>query len=209
MDSGATPADTPVVFSLLILCALAFLAELTTGNSLIDWLGLWPLGLFDAGSLGDAQFHPWQIVTYAFLHGGLLNLALNLYALLLFGVPLERRWGSQRFAVFFFACVIGAALVHLAVAEFFLFHGRTAYPVTGAAGGVFGLLLAFGMLYPDVELTPLFRRIHVKALWFAIGYGVAELVAGVTGTAAGTAHFDHLGGMLTGFVLLRGAGWLP
>jgi len=201
--------DTPVVFSLLILCVLAFLGELAAGNTSIDWLALWPLGLFDGGSLGDSRFHPWQIVTYALLHGGALHLVLNLYALWLFGAPLERRWGSQRFAFFFFACVIGAALVHLTVAEFDLAHGGTAYPVVGASGGAFGLLLAFGMLYPDAELMLLFPPIRVRALWFAIGYGVVELVAGVAGTAPGMAHFAHLGGMLTGYLLLRGAEWLP
>jgi membrane associated rhomboid family serine protease len=202
--------DTPVVLSLLILCTLVFLADLATGNTLIYWLALWPGGLFEAvGMLHGPRFHVWQIVTYAFLHGGVLHLTLNLYALWLFGVPLERRWGPQRFAVYFFACVIGAALVHLAVAEFDLAHGGSAYPVVGASGGVFGLLLAFGMRYPDVELILLFPPIPVKALWFVIGYGVVELVAGVTGTAAGIAHFAHLGGMLTGFLLLRGGRWLP
>lgn len=201
--------DTPVVFLLVILCAIAFLAELAIGSSLTNWLALWPLSLFDtAGVLGGSRFHPYQILTYAFLHGGVLHLSLNLYALWLFGVPLERRWGPQRFAIYFFACVIGAALVHLAVAEFDLAHGAIAYPVVGASGGVFGLLLAFGMRYPDVELMLLFPPVPVKALWFVIGYGVVELVAGVTGTAAGMAHFAHLGGMLTGFFLLRGGEWL-
>jgi membrane associated rhomboid family serine protease len=202
--------DTPVILSLLLLCALAYLAELAIGNTLIEWLALWPIGLFDTpGALGGSRFHPWQILTYAFLHGGVLHLALNMYALWLFGVPLERRWGPRRFAVFFFACVIGAALVHLAVAEFDLAYGGAAYPVIGASGGVFGLLLAFGMLYPEAKLMLLFPPIPVKALWFVIGYGVVELVAGVTGTAAGIAHFAHLGGMLTGYLLLRGGEWLP
>jgi membrane associated rhomboid family serine protease len=169
---------------------------------------LWPLGPFDAESPGASQFYPWQILTYAFLHGGTLHLALNLYALWLFGVPLELRWGARRFAIFFFACVIGAAVMHLAVAELALSHGRGAYPVVGASGGVFGLLLAFGMTYPNAELMLLFPPIPVKALWFAVGYGVVELVAGATGTSAGIAHFAHLGGMLTGYLLLRGGEWL-
>jgi membrane associated rhomboid family serine protease len=79
----------------------------------------------------------------------------------------------------------------------------------GALGGAFGLLLAFGMRYPDVELILLFPSMPVKALWLVIGYGVVELVAGVTATAAGVAHFAHLGGMLTGFLLLRRSRWLP
>ncbi|MGD2083023.1 MAG: rhomboid family intramembrane serine protease [Chromatiales bacterium] len=202
--------DTPVVSTLLILCGLVFIVELGTGNALVGSLALWPLGLQGAGSLGGSQFRPWQIVTYAFLHGGLLHLALNMYALWLFGAPLERRWGSQRFAAFYFICVMGAALMHLAVAEVELAHGAMAYPVVGASGGVFGLLLAFGMLYPNVELLLLIPPMPVKARWFVIGYGALELFAGVTGTAAGMAHFAHLGGMLTGYLLLRGGrSWLP
>jgi membrane associated rhomboid family serine protease len=200
--------DTPVVISLLILCVLVFLAELASSHTLIQWFALWPLGLF-GGSVGDFQFHPWQIVTYAFLHGSVPHLVLNLYALWMFGVPLERRWGAQRFAAFYFACVIGAALAHLAVAEFAVAYGGSAYPVVGASGGVFGLLLAFGMLYPNARLVLLFPPIPVKALWFVIGYGVVELVAGVTGAATGIAHFAHLGGMLTAFLLLKEANWLP
>jgi len=198
--------DTPVVATLMILCASVFVAQIVTGNALIEWLALWPPGLPEAGPFATSRFHPWQLITYAFLHGGILHLALNMYALWLFGAPLERRWGGQRFAAFYLACVLGAALLHLAVAEFELARGAIAAPVVGASGGVFGLLLAFGMLYPDVELLLLFPPMPVRARWFVIGYGVVELVAGVTGTANGMAHFAHLGGMLTGYLLLRGGG---
>lgn len=200
--------DIPVVTALLVACGLMFLAEQSAGNSLIGWLALWPLGLTTTVPLNAAAFHPWQIVSYGFLHGSVLHLALNLYALWLFGAPLERRWGAARFAAFYFSCVIGAALMHLIVAEFVLARGVAAYPVIGASGGVFGLLLAFGYLYPDRQLLLLFPPIPIKARWFVIGYGVIELVAGVTGTASGIAHFAHLGGMLTGYLLLRSASWL-
>lgn len=200
--------ELPVTSAVLAVCGLVFLAELAGGNQLIDWLALWPLGLTTTVTLGTSEFHPWQVVTYAFLHGGVLHLALNMYALWLFGAPLERRWGSTRFAVFYFTCIIGAALMHLIVADFLLTRGVEAYPIVGASGGVFGLLLAFGYLYPDRQLLLLFPPIPVKARWFVIGYGIVELVAGVTGTANGMAHFAHLGGMLTGYLLLRGAGWL-
>ena len=200
--------NIPVVTALLVACGLLFLAELNAGNSLIEWLALWPLGLTTTGPLETTAFYPWQIITYAFLHGSVLHLALNLYALWLFGAPLERRWGATRFVGFYFSCVIGAALLHLIVAEFVLAEGVRAYPVIGASGGVFGLLLAFGYLYPNQQLLLLFPPIPIKARWFVIGYGVIELVAGVTGTASGIAHFAHLGGMLTGYLLLRSARWL-
>jgi len=199
--------DSPAVTFLLAVCGLMFLAETRVASLMIEWLALWPLGLTATQTLSTPEFHPWQIVTYGFLHGSILHLALNLYALWLFGVPLEWRWGSTRFLVFFLACVIGAGLMHLIVAEFALSLGAEAYPVVGASGGVFGLLLAFGYLYPDRELMLLFPPIPIRAGWFVIGYGVIELVAGVTGTASGMAHFAHLGGMLTGFLLLRGSSW--
>jgi membrane associated rhomboid family serine protease len=198
--------DTPVVFLIVGLCVLAFVAELGAGTTLLEWLALWPPGLADAGVPDAMRFHPWQVVTYAFLHGSPLHLMLNLYALWLFGSPLERRWGAESFGAFYLACVVGAALVQLAVAGMALAGGGIAHPVVGASGGVFGLLLAFGMRYPDVRLMLLFPPMAVRARTFVIGYGVVELVAGVTGTAEGVAHFAHLGGMLTGYLLLRGTG---
>jgi membrane associated rhomboid family serine protease len=198
--------DTPVVFTLLILCSLVFVAQLGGGNGLVHWFALWPLGMLQAESLEASQFHPWQLFTYAFLHGGVLHLALNLYALWLFGSALERRWGSYYFASFFVACVVGAGLVHLTVAERLLQQGELAYPVIGASGGVFGVLLGFGLRYPNVQLLLLIPPMPVKAKWFVIGYGAIELLAGMSGSNTGIAHFAHLGGMLTGYLLLRGGG---
>jgi membrane associated rhomboid family serine protease len=193
-----------VVGALLIASGLIFLAEGAAGNALIQWFALWPLGL--TVNTGFApEFHPWQLLTYGFLHGGVLHLALNMYALWLFGAPLERRWGSNVFLAFFITCIIGAGLMHLIVAEFMLARGFPAYPVIGASGGVFGLLLAFGYRYPNVQLFLLFPPVPIRARWFVIGYGAIELIAGVTGTASGVAHFAHLGGMLTGYLLIRGS----
>ena len=197
----------PVVGTLLLVNGLAFVVELSHALFLIDWFALWPVGLVQSPmEVAAPHFWPWQIVTYAFLHGGLLHLALNMYALWMFGSQLEYRWGGKRFAFYYFACVIGAALAQLVVSEVALLQGAEAYPVLGASGGVFGLLLAFGVLFPDTELLLLFPPIPIKAKWFVIGYGVIELLAGVTGTLAGIAHFAHLGGMLTGWLLLRYGG---
>lgn len=198
----------PVVNALIALCGLMFVAELGGADQLIGWLGLWPLALSRTVALGASEFHPWQVISYAFLHGGVMHLVLNLYALWLFGVPLERRWGSLPFAAFYLSCVVGAALLHLLVAEITLYQGGAAYPVIGASGGVFGLLLAFGYLYPEQELLLLIPPMPVKARWFVIGYGAVELLAGVTGSVSGVAHFAHLGGMLTGYLILRRSTWL-
>jgi membrane associated rhomboid family serine protease len=196
---------TPVVRTLLLLNGLVFLGELVYPAPLISWFALWPGGLLGGSGwgLGMPHFWPWQIITYAFLHGGLLHLALNMYALWLFGTRLEYVWGERVFTVYYFSCAIGAALTQLVVSELALLQGFPAYPVLGASGAVFGLLLAFGVLFPETELMLLFPPIPIKAKWFVIGYGAIELFAGVTGTVAGVAHFAHLGGMVTGFLLLR------
>jgi len=193
-----------VVNTLLVINGLVFLAELVNAKPLIGLFALWPYGLLvpsvpqEAGYL----FWPWQIITYAFLHGSLMHLLLNMYALWLFGTRLEQVWGGRRFGVYYFTCVIGAALAQLVVSEVALLQGEPAYPVLGASGGVFGVLLAFGLLFPETRLLLLFPPVPIKAKWFVLGYGAVELLAGVTGTAEGVAHFAHLGGMLTGWVLL-------
>jgi membrane associated rhomboid family serine protease len=195
-----------MVGKLLIANIVLFLAEMQFGDEMIRWLGLWPLGLFGHAASYNAvpSFMPWQVVSYGFLHGGLLHLGLNMYALWMFGGQLEAVWGPRRFAVYYFACLVGAALSQLVVSEFVLLNGGEAYPVIGASGGVFGLLLAFALLFPRARLMLLFPPIPIEARWFVLGYGLVELYAGVTGSAEGVAHFAHLGGMLTGWLLLRG-----
>lgn len=192
-----------VVGKLLVANILLFILETVLGNTLIRWFGLWPLGLFGHGGGGGWGFLPWQVLSYGFLHGSVLHLALNMYALWLFGSRVEAVWGQRRFAFYYFACLIGAALFQLLASEIVLMNGGAAYPVIGASGAVFGLLLAFAMLFPYDQLLLLFPPIPIQARWFALGYGLIELVAGVTGSAEGVAHFAHLGGMLTGWLLIK------
>jgi len=195
----------PVIKNLLILNGLVFLAQIVpqTNALLITWFGLWPLGGSPVIGLGD--FWPWQLVSYGFLHGGISHLLFNMFALWMFGVQIENTWGSSRFAVFYFVCVIGAALIQLPVITAdFITHGgdpRWWVPTIGASGGVFGLLLAFGMMFPDQPIY-LYFLFPVKAKWFVIGYGLIELFAGVSGSST-VAHFAHLGGMLFGFLLIQ------
>lgn len=195
---------TPAVQWLLLINGAVFLTEQFYFEPLVAWFALWPQGLLETQALapGVPRFWPWQLVTYGFLHGGFLHLALNMYALWLFGIRLEYLWGSRRFAVYYLACVVGAALAQMAVSEISLAQGGEAYPVLGASGGVFGVLLAFGLTFPEVRLVLLFPPIPIKAKWVVLIYGVVELAAGVTGTLEGVAHFAHLGGMLTGAILL-------
>lgn len=188
----------PVIKNLLILNGLLFLAQIVNGEFMYRFLALWPLGTPFANV---PDFWPWQLVTYSFLHGGFGHIFFNMFALWMFGVQIENTWGSRRFAVFYFVCVIGAGLVQLVVATMAAANGQP-YPTVGASGGVFGILLAFGMMFPNQPIY-LYFLVPIKAKWFVIGYGVLELWAGITGTQSGVAHFAHLGGMVFGFLLIQ------
>jgi membrane associated rhomboid family serine protease len=195
----------PPVVKLLLLGNIAmFGLQLTLGPAVFEWLALWPMETSSQALAGrlEARFLPWQPVTYAFLHGGLLHLALNMYALWLFGTRLENLWGSRPFAFYYLVCIVGAGLVQLIVTTLAASHGQY-YPTVGASGGVFGVLLAFGLTFPNEILILAFPPVALKAKWFVLLYGGIELWAGVTGTLEGIAHFAHLGGMAFGYLLLR------
>ncbi len=194
------PSVTPVVKSLLIANGVMFVLQMYVGNTMIVELALWPLDLSSGPSIALArpQFGITQLVTYAFLHGGVIHLLLNMYALWMFGSRIENLWGSKVFAIYYFVCVVGAGLMQLLVSS----QGENIYPTVGASGGVFGLLLAFGMFYPRERLILIFPPIPMEARWFVIVFGAIELWFGITGTAEGIAHFAHLGGMLFGFILI-------
>ena len=140
-----------------------------------------------------------KLLTYGFLHGGLGHLFFNMLALFMFGAPLEQTWGEKRFLTYYLVCVIGAGLCQLLVTAWAGEYG----PVLGASGGVFGLLLAYGMLFPNQRVMLLFPPIPMKARTFVIVFGLMELVLGFTGWQPGVAHFAHLGGMLFGWLLIR------
>ena len=193
----------PVVRALLIVNVGMFLLEIVTGGQLINALALWPLGSSASAMFGQtaSPFQVWQLVSYSFLHGSVMHLLLNMYALWLFGTRMENVWGSNSFTLYYFVCVIGAGLVQLFIATQGAREGGI-YPTIGASGGVFGLLLAFGLTFPNERLLLLFPPVALQAKWIVLIYGIIELWAGVTGTEAGVAHFAHLGGMLFGFLLL-------
>jgi membrane associated rhomboid family serine protease len=188
----------PVTRALLIACVAVYLIEEALGNSLIAAFALWPIG---AASLPPGVgFQPWQLVTYSFLHGSGWHLFFNMFALWMFGSDVERVFGPRRFAAFWFSSVIAAAVTQLVFAAV---AGGEAYPTVGASGGVFGLLLAFGVLFPDRMIVLLIPPIPMKAWVFVTLYGLLELYLGVTGTQEGVAHFAHLGGMLGGWLVLQ------
>ncbi len=144
--------------------------------------------------LVTSQFQLWQLVTYGWLHGGLAHLLLNMFGVFMFGSVIERVWGTKRFFVYYVACIVGAGLVQQVVVS----EGLT----VGASGGLFGLLLAFGLMFPRQPLYFLFIPFPIQARWAVLIYGGVELVLGLSNTWQGIAHFAHLGGMGTGLLLL-------
>lgn len=139
---------------------------------------------------------PWQLVTYMFLHGNVGHIFFNLFALWIFGQAIENLWGTRRFMVYYLLTGIGAALIHMLVSNYFDY-------TIGASGAVFGILLAFGMMFPDRYIILLFPPIPIKAKYFVGIYGVMELLSGLSRTDSGVAHFAHLGGLLVGFILIK------
>ena len=203
-----------VVKNLLIINGLLFFATVVFQQMGIDLIH--ELGLFFPYS---EYFRPYQLVTHMFMHGNFNHLLFNMLALWMFGSPMENYWGPQRFLTYYFATGLGAALLHMGV-NAFQYHalteagalsggfsanalGQLLYsPVVGASGAIFGLLLAYGMTFPNQEIYVYFL-LPIKAKYFVIIYGVLELVLGITKSNSAVAHFAHLGGMLFGFLLIR------
>jgi len=184
------PSLPPITQALLLINVALFAADALFGRMLSALFALWPLG---------PNFMPYQVVTYAFLHGDIAHLFFNMLGLWMFGAELERLWGPKRFVQFYAASVLTAALTQLLVNALL----GSQFPTVGASGGLFGLLLAFGMMFPNRIIMPLFPPIPMKAKVFVAIFGGLELLFGVTGTQSGVAHFAHLGGMLGGFLMIR------
>ncbi len=196
-------SNPPASLVLLGITVVAWFLQQMNPIESMRLLALWPLAtpemirFSDVGIL-ETGFGPWQLLSYGFLHGGLGHLFFNMFALYMFGLPIERAWGTKRFVIYYLVCIIGAGLVQLLTAAV----TGGIYPTIGASGGVFGVLLAFGMMYPNQRILLIIPPIPIKAKWFVIGYGLLTLFFGVTGTMSGVAHFAHLGGMLFGLALI-------
>ena len=182
------PPLPPVTKALLLICTAFFCLQQFI--PLEGWFALWPLS--------SGLFWPWQLVSYAFLHGDTLHLFFNMLGLWMFGSELERLWGQRRYTQLLIASVLAAAVVQLI---FTLLTGSRA-PTVGASGGLFGLLLSFGMLFPNRIIVPLIPPIPMKAKVFVAVFGGLELILGF-GRTSGVAHFAHLGGMVGAWFLIR------
>ncbi|HVE14815.1 MAG TPA: rhomboid family intramembrane serine protease, partial [Elusimicrobiota bacterium] len=189
-DIGRLP---PAIKGLVISNIAVFaLSQMVRGQ----FIGIF--GLIPAKVTGELWI--WQLFTYLFIHAGFMHLLFNLFALGMFGMPIESQWGSREFLRYYLVCGIGGGLFQVLVSP------GSAFPILGASGAVFGLLVAFAMLYPDAVVY-LYFFFPIKAKHMAILFGVIELLAGTAETTPVVARFTHLGGMLIGYVYLRW-GWV-
>ncbi len=183
------PPIPPVTKALLLICSAVFAIELFV--PLLDlYFALWPIG--------SGRFLPWQVLSYAFLHGSPMHLFFNMLGLWMFGSELERLWGQRRYIQFLAAGALAAAAAQLVITAM----AGSVYPTVGASGALYALLLAFGMLFPNRIIMPLFPPIPMKARTFVMVFGGLELLMGLSGSS-GVAHFAHLGGMVGGFLMIR------
>jgi len=207
-----------VTKNLLIINGLFFLATYALGGMEIDLVDILGLHFISA-----QKFHVYQFVTYMFMHGDFTHIFFNMFALWMFGSALENFWGAKRFLLYYFVTGIGAGIVQeitwviqlwdvlqspLELINFVqhdLIIPKTDYlnrfVTVGASGAVFGLLLAFGMIFPNAVIY-IYFLFPMKAKWFVVLYGVIELFSGIVGSSNGIAHFAHLGGMIFGIFLI-------
>lgn len=230
---------TPVIRNLIIINAIFYLATLAIGGGetgmvlpvVTQYLG----GFYPSSEM----FQPWQIITHMFMHShaSFTHILFNMFALYMFGIQLEKVWGSKRFLIYYMVCGLGAFFLHEGVNAIELYRitgsiapnlsdyveifsdgsftsslpveeartliGILGFPVVGASGAVFGILLGFGMLFPNTRIMLLFPPIPMKAKWFVFIYGAVELFLAFGNPGSNVAHFAHLGGMLFGYILLK------
>lgn len=173
----------------VLMFAATYVLERLGYLQITNMLCLWPLG--------SGLFRIWQPLSYMFMHAGLDHIFFNMFALWMFGYVLENYWDTKRFVAYYLVCGIGAAITHMAMS---LLFKMPLVPTVGASGAVYGILLAFGMMFPN-ERIYLYFLMPIKAKWFVIGYAAIELFEGFF-RADNVAHFAHLGGMLFGLILI-------
>lgn len=192
----------PAVRTIIIINVAVWLLQMAAPNlwgyDLTARIGLWPVGL---------GFQPWQLITHMFAHADsgpyqYIHILFNMFTLWMFGRILENVWGSKRFTIFYLLCGLGAAGLHLLM-QYFLGNG-VADMAVGASGAVFGVLVAFAMTFPNTELYLMFIPVPIKAKWAILGLVAIDLFGGIYQVSGDSiAHYAHLGGAITGFILLK------
>ena len=179
-----------VVKNLLIINVLVYFGSMFLLANPVGTLAMyWP---------GSPFFEPYQLVSHMFMHGSITHLFFNMFGLYMFGTTLEYHWGPKRFLAYYLICGFGALLIHL----IYMYVTSTFVPVVGASGAIYGLLLGFGMQFPNMRIMLLIPPIPMKAKYFVLVFGAIELYLGLSGRNTGVAHFAHLGGALTGLVVI-------
>ncbi len=210
--SGFMSNFPPVIKNLVIINALMLLITFLTGDFMYEKFSLF--------YVESPFFKPYQFITHMFMHGDFIHLFFNMYTLVIFGIVLEQIWGSQKFFLYYMVTGLGAAALHTLVlyiqasslegaamaGDFAAMESLKAImstPTVGASGAVYGVLLAYGMLFPNNVLQLLIPPVAIKAKWMVLIFGGLELVLGITNTGGNIAHFAHLGGMIFGYILIR------
>ncbi|MBP5210466.1 MAG: rhomboid family intramembrane serine protease [Bacteroidales bacterium] len=196
---------SPAVRNLIIINVIMLIATYIIGDNMYQLFALFPFQ--------SPLFKAHQLITHMFMHGGFWHIFFNMYTLMIFGTVLERIWGTKKFLIFYFVTGLGAALCHNAVMDIqiagFLNKDNMEMaarlmrtPTVGASGAIYGVLLGYGMLFPDSVMQLIFPPVALKAKWWVVIFVVIELVTGLTGMGGNIAHFAHLGGMLFGWLLI-------
>lgn len=193
---GGFLSNAPTVTRNLIIVNIVIFLATWIGERLLHSEVLF--ALFSLFPYESPFFHWWQPFTYMYLHGGFFHILFNMYTLYIFGCTVENIIGPRKFFTFYTICGLGAAGLQMLVQH--LTHDMT--PAVGASGSIYGVLIAFAMLFPESRLTLLFPPVTLSAKWMVVIFAVIELFCGLSGTAVSVAHFAHLGGMLVGWLLI-------
>ncbi len=209
--SGFWGAMPPVVKNLVVINGVMLLITFLTGDFMYEKFALF--------YFHSPLFKPYQLVTHMFMHGNFIHLFFNMYSLIIFGIVLEQVWGSQKFFIYYMVTGLGAAVLHSLVLHIEFSSLKAAAeagnimaansiemlnitPTVGASGAVYGVLLAYGMLFPNNVLQLIFPPVALKAKWFVLIFGAIEVYLGFSNTQSNVAHFAHLGGMIFGYLLI-------
>ena len=199
---GGFQVMPPAIKAIILTNIAIFFLQFSPISTIVMYFGpLWPVA-----SSGEYSFQIWQLLTYMFMHGGFAHILFNMFALWLFGTEIENYWGTKEFTAYYFICGVGAALINLMTTI------GSPFPTVGASGAVFGILLAFGMMFPNRYIF-LYFLFPIKAKYFVAGYAALELLMGINNSTMGSgsniAHFAHIGGMVVGFAYIkfRQQGW--
>ena len=210
-QGGFLSSLPPVTKNLIIINVVVFVFTMLNRNFMFGNFALYyPTSPF---------FHWWQVITHMFMHDGIWHIFFNMYTLFIFGSVVERIIGSKKFLLFYFICGLGAVALHLGVQYLQMqsymqgaalgnlvalqhIQDIKMTRTVGASGAIYGVLMGYAMLFPQSRMTLLFPPITLSAKWMVLAFVAIELLTGITGTAAGIAHFAHLGGMLIGWLII-------